>query len=67
MPVEYVRGSEVDDDVVREFNQLVTLVNELKSILNAHITGGQHRTAASVNASATLVTAADADTFYLGY
>jgi hypothetical protein len=62
-----VRASEVDDDVVRELNQMAALLNELKSLLNAHITGGQHRTAASVNASATLATQADADTFYIGY
>lgn len=67
MPVEGVRRTEMDDDAVREYNQLAALVNELKALLNAHITNGQHRVASSTNASAPLITTADADTFYLGF
>lgn len=37
-------------------NNDVDLVNHLKTALNTHITGGVHRAASSVNASAALVT-----------
>ena len=69
MPVEYVRQSEVDDDVVREFNQLVTLVNQLKAKHNALLAKMDldATLAATDWASTQNVTAADADTFYLGY
>lgn len=69
MPVEYVRQSEVDDDVVREFNQLVTLVNQLKAKHNALLAKMDldATLAATDWASTQAVTATDADTFYLGY
>jgi hypothetical protein len=67
--VENVRSGEVDDDVVREFNQAVVLLNQLKVKFNALLTkmDADPTLAATDWTSTTAVTAADADSFYLGY
>jgi hypothetical protein len=69
MPVEYVRQSEVDDDVVREFNQMATTVNAIKASLNSLLTkmDADPTLAATDWAAGRTITAADVDTFYLGY
>lgn len=69
MPVEYVRSGEVDDDIVREWNQMVTLINQLKAKHNALLTklDADAGVTDTNYASTQNVTAADADTFYLGY
>lgn len=69
MAVEYVRSGEVDDDVVREWNQMVALINQLKLKHNALLAKlDLDAGVTDTNYAATQnVTAADADTFYLGY
>ncbi len=69
MPVEYVRAHEADDDVVREFNQLVALVNELKADHNALLAKLDLDAGVGDTNYAALhsVTSPNADTFHLGY
>jgi len=69
MANESVRPGEVDDDVVREFNQLVTLVNQLKTKHNALLAKlDADEGVTDVNyASTQNVTAADADTFSINF
>lgn len=69
MPVEYVRSGEVDDDVVREFNQMATLVNEIKADFNALLAKLDLDAGVTDTNYASLrsITSADVDTFYLGF
>ena len=59
----------MDDDIVREWNQLVALVNEMKADFNALLTKLDADAGVTDTNYASLrsVTSADADTFYLGY
>ena len=45
-----------------KMDQIITLLNSVKTILNTHITGGVHRVAATVNVAQPIVTAASVDT-----
>ncbi len=69
MAVVQVRSGEVDDDIVREWNALATLVNELKADHNALLTklDADAGVTDTNYASLRTVAAADANTFYLGY
>jgi hypothetical protein len=69
MAVEYVRSSEMDDDIVREWNQMAALVNELKSDFNALLTKLDADAGVTDTNYSSLrsITSADVDTFYLGY
>lgn len=69
MPVEHVRASEMDDDAVREWNQMATLINALKASLNSLLTkmDADPTLAATDWAAGRTITAADVDTFYQGY
>jgi hypothetical protein len=59
-------GADIDQIVVT-LNQVVDLVNELKTVVNGHITDGKHKAAAAVDAAATLATKSAADNVVLGY
>lgn len=72
MAVEYVRSSEMDDDIVREWNQMVALLNQLRTKFNAVLTkldadAGVTDTNYNSLHNVSTVTFPDADTFYLGY
>ena len=69
MAVVQVRSGEVDDDIVREWNALATLVNELKADFNALLTKLDADAGVTDTNYASLrsIAAADANTFYLGY
>jgi hypothetical protein len=69
MAIQYVRSTEADDDVVRGLNQLAALCNELKADHNALLTKLDADAGVTDTNYAALrtVSAADADTYYLGY
>jgi hypothetical protein len=69
MPVEYVRSTELDDDIVREWNQMATLVNEIKADFNALLAKLDLDAGVTDTNYASLrsITSADVDTFYLGF